>query len=145
MSTYRMELDVHAATAGSVFVASLQLESTMKFKLFSAATAMLFVANAVTGCATRTGYADLYGMPAPASAAVRTIVISPNTRYVNVEGGEVVNFIVGDKAFAWDFFVAPTVSAFDLNEAAPSGMLDHVVRAYISPDPKYIGGDGPAS
>jgi hypothetical protein len=61
---------------------------------------------------------------------------------VNVEGGQIVRFIVGDKAFNWNFYTARSVSSFDLNDVAPAGMLDHPVRAYVSPDPRYIGGDG---
>jgi hypothetical protein len=83
---------------------------------------------------------DFLGDPAIASAATRTIVIPPTARWVNVTGGDVVNFIVGDKSFAWAFNVAASVSSFDLMRVAPPGVLDHTVRAYIAPDPKYMGG-----
>ena len=82
---------------------------------------------------------DLLGNPAPSVAATRTIVITPETKWVNVEGGEVINFIVGDKAFAWDFYVGFTVTSFDLNLVAPPGVLNRRVMAYISPDPRYRG------
>lgn len=97
----------------------------------------------VAACATRTSYVALYGDPAPPSAAQRTIVIGPNTKHVNVEGGEVIRFVANGKEFGWNFFVARTVNSFLLNEVAPPGVLDHEVRAYVSPDPRYIGGDGP--
>lgn len=84
---------------------------------------------------------DLLGDPAPAAAAVRTIVITPDTRWVNVEGGEIINFIVGDKSFAWNFYVGFTVSSFDLNLVAPPGLLQRPVIAYVSPDPRYRGVD----
>ena len=58
----------------------------------------------------------------PYQAAVRTIPISPNTNYVNVEGGEIIRFVSGDQEFAWHFLVARTVRAFDLNEVAPPGI-----------------------
>ena len=92
----------------------------------------------LSACVTRTSYVDLYGDPAPSSGAEYSIVITPATRYVNVEGGQTVNFIVGDKQFAWSFNVARTVHSFDLNEVAPPGVLTRAVRAYVSPDPKYI-------
>jgi hypothetical protein len=95
----------------------------------------------LAACATRSSYVDLYGEPADPAAAQRTIVILPETRYVNVEGGQVVRFVTGDKEFAWNFFVAKSVSSFELNEVAPPGILAHTVRAYVSPDPRYIGGD----
>lgn len=82
----------------------------------------------------------LLGNPAPSNAATRTIVITPTTKWVNVEGGEVVNFVVGDKSFAWDFYVGAGIYKFDLSRVAPPGILDRRVDAYVSTDPKYIGG-----
>lgn len=96
----------------------------------------------VAGCATRNDPIDLYGYPQPPSAYGREIVITPDTRHVNVTGGETIRFIVGDKIFAWNFFVARTVSNFDLNAVAPPGVLDHPVRVYVAPDPRYIGAEG---
>ena len=92
----------------------------------------------MSGCATRTSYTDLYGSPAAPADYQPTIVITPATTYVNVEGGDTVRFMANGKEFAWTFNVARTVNQFDLNEVAPSGMLDHRVHAFISPDPKYF-------
>jgi Heavy-metal resistance protein CzcE len=97
---------------------------------------------ALAGCATRNDPIDLYGYPQPPDAYGRTIVIAPDTRYVNVTGGETVRFVAGDKIFAWNFFVARTVSNFDLNAVAPPGVLDHPVRVYVAPDPRYLGAGG---
>ena len=83
---------------------------------------------------------DLYGQPATPIAASRIIVITPATRHVNVEGGEIVNFIVDGKQFGWNFNTASTISSFELNKVMPAGMLNRSVRAYLSPDPKYMGG-----
>lgn len=77
-------------------------------------------------------YIPLYGTPAEPSQATRTIVIRPNTKYVNVTEGDVVKFVAGDKTFAWKFDTALTVHDFELNEVAPPGTLDHPVRAYIA-------------
>lgn len=85
---------------------------------------------------------DLLGDPAPPSAATRTIVITPETKWVNVTGGDIVKFIVGEKIFAWNFNVGETISAFPLNQVAPPGVLSREVMAYVAPDPRYIGGDG---
>lgn len=79
----------------------------------------------------------LLGDPAPAAAAQRTIQITPDTKYVNVQGGQVVRFDVGGKGFTWDFDSAQTVVDFDLNRIAPPGLLDHPVTAYVSPNPLY--------
>jgi hypothetical protein len=95
--------------------------------------------SALSGCATRTGYTDLYGSAAAPADYMPTIVITPNTRYVNVVGGDTVRFVSGGKEFAWTFNVARTIDQFDLNDVAPPGLLDHTVRAYVAPDPKYWG------
>lgn len=84
---------------------------------------------------------DLLGNAAPSTAATRTIVITPETKWVNVEGGEIINFIVGDQSFGWDFYVGFTVSSFDLKLVAPPGLLQRSIIAYISPDPRYRGVD----
>lgn len=81
---------------------------------------------------------DLLGDPIPVSAATRTIVITPATKYVNVTGGETVRFIAGDKSFAWNFDGSIMVSSFKLNRTAPESMLDHTVIAYIAPNPLYM-------
>lgn len=85
---------------------------------------------------------DLLGDPAPVTAANRTIVIKPDTDHVNVTGGEIVKFSVGDQAFAWNFDGEAYPPAFDLAIAAPPGLLDHRVMAYIAPNPLYMGGGG---
>ena len=103
---------------------------------------------AFTGCMmlsapafSETTRVDLLGYPSTAAAATRTIVITPDTKWVNVEGGEFINFIVGDKSFAWHFYVGFTVTSFDLQLVAPPGLLQRRIMAYVSPDPMYIGRD----
>ncbi|GAC1327871.1 MAG: hypothetical protein NVSMB28_24670 [Collimonas sp.] len=83
---------------------------------------------------------DLLGDPAVVTAATRTIVIAPDTSYVNVTGGEIIKFVVGDKAFAWNFDGADYIDKFDLNQTAPPGILDHRVTAYVAANPLYAGG-----
>lgn len=85
---------------------------------------------------------DLLGDPAPPSAATRTIVITPDTKWVNVTGGDIVKFIAGDKTFAWNFNVAQTISSFDLSQVAPPGILNRKVEVFVAPDPRYIGNGG---
>lgn len=81
---------------------------------------------------------DLLGDAASADAAARSIRIHPDMRFVHVEGGEVIRFIVGDKTFGWDFNGPLTVSSFDLRRVAPTGVLDHEVRIIIAPNPRYM-------
>lgn len=81
---------------------------------------------------------DLLGDAASGDAAARSITIHPDTRYVHVEGGEVIRFIAGDKIFGWDFNGPLTVSSFDLRRIAPAGVLDREVRVIIAPNPRYM-------
>jgi len=74
--------------------------------------------------------ADRYGEAATPADAERTIVIGPNTRWVNVNHGEIVKFVANGKEFAWDFDGVP--QAFDLKQVAPQGAIDHNVRVYIA-------------
>jgi hypothetical protein len=83
---------------------------------------------------------DLLGETASATSADRTIAIKSDTRYVNVEGGQIVNFDVNGKTFVWDFDGGSANQSFDLNQVAPPGLLDHTVTAYVSPNPLYMGG-----
>ncbi|PUA16936.1 CzcE family metal-binding protein [Glaciimonas sp. PCH181] len=81
---------------------------------------------------------DLLGDAMPASAATRTIVITPSTKFVNVTGGERVRFVAGDKTFGWNFDGALQVTSFDLNRIVPANVLDHEVVAYVTPNPTYV-------
>lgn len=81
----------------------------------------------------------LLGETAPLSAAQRTIEITPDTQYVNVQGGQIVNFNIGGKTFTWDFDGPTWVASFNLNRVTPPGLLDHPVTAFVSPNPLYTG------
>jgi hypothetical protein len=92
-------------------------------------------------CSTSSGgmtWEERWGDPAPTAAAGQTIVIKPDTQYVNVTGGNIVKFVDGDKSFAWNFD-GPYGYTFELNRVAPPGVLDHRVMAYVDPDP-YMNG-----
>ena len=97
-------------------------------KVFAPAFAALALSMAsLSASALTTG--DLYGEPGDASAAARTIVVTPQTKFINVTHGEVVKVKVGSREFAWDF--DGTAQPFELNKIAPEGALDHSVRVYI--------------
>ena len=111
---------------------------TSKSLLSTAALAMSLSLPAMSSMAATNS--NLLGDSAPATAASRTIAITPDTKYVNVEGGQIVTFDVGGKTFTWDFDGAEDVTSFELNQVAPPDMLDHPVKAYVSPNPLFIGG-----
>jgi hypothetical protein len=117
------------------------MKSRLIAKLVSALFLPLALHAVIPSAAAVERPVKLLGDPAPASSGTRNIVITPDTKHVNVTGGEVINFIVGNKIFTWSFFVGEGISSFDLNQIAPPGMLDHVVTAYIARDPRYMGGN----
>ena len=80
---------------------------------------------------------SLLGQATPATAATRTITITPDTKYVNVVGGQTVQFNAGGKTFAWNF--NGPIYSFNLNRVAPAGVLDHKVTAYVAANPLYVG------
>ena len=101
---------------------------------------LLLAAACCGACSTPHGmtWQERWGDPVPDSAATKTIVIKPDTSYVNITGGEVVKFVEDGKSFAWNFD-GQLGYAFELNRVAPPGVLDHRVMAYVDPDPYYNG------
>jgi hypothetical protein len=87
---------------------------------------------------------SVYGTPANANSADRTIQLGPDSHWVNVSYGESVRFVASDgdgtdRSFAWRFDVSPAVSAVDLSEVAPADFPDHNVRVFVAEDPLYNG------
>jgi hypothetical protein len=85
---------------------------------------------------------DFLGEPAQApspqralvtAAANRTIVITGDTKQVNVTHYEVVRFVSNGREFTWYFDGLAQPGAFDLMRIAPEGFLDHGVTVYLSP------------
>ena len=79
------------------------------------------------------------GIPAFHQADVdRVIVIDDGDKYVNVEGGESIKFVIGEDSFEWLFDTYDTSPVFNLKEIAPAGLLgDQQIKVYVSPDPLY--------
>ena len=106
--------------------------------LFACAAALMLTITTLCSCAAD-NHAKLLGDAVEPSAASKTITIGSDTAYVNVTRGDIVKFVVGDKTFGWHFDGAGTVSEIDLNNIAPPGVLNHVVKVYIKRDPAYNG------
>ena len=102
-----------------------ELENDMKKVLAVAALAL----SATSLSAAALTFGDLYGEPAEASLAERTIVVTPGTKYVNVKRGEIVKIVAGGKEFAWDF--DGIEQPFELAKIAPQGAIDHSVRVNL--------------
>ena len=99
---------------------------------------MAVASLSLTFCASASD--NLLGQSEPVDQVTKTVVIGPETTFVNVDRGDVVKFVVGDKSFAWSFNSPTNISEVTLNQVAPAGMLDHTVRAYIKRLPVYDGG-----
>jgi hypothetical protein len=82
------------------------------------------------------GRPDLYGEPAPLTAATRTITISLATHLVNVRDYETIKFMVDSDAFAWRFDTAPRLGQLYLDWIAPPGLLKHQVWIFVMTDPR---------
>ena len=117
-----------------------RLHAMKTFPSLSSAVAIALSMSMAMASHAATPRIDLLGTSAPEAAATRTIAIGPGTRYVNVTGGDIVRFVVGDKVFTWNFLLPIGLSSFELNRVAPAGLLDHTVIAYVAPDPRYMGG-----
>jgi hypothetical protein len=109
----------------------------MNSKSFKAVLLGLAISTTAISAMAFTTPVKLLGDAAPVAAAERTIAITPDTKYVNVVGGQTVKFDVNGQAFAWSFDGSQTVSSFDLSRVAPAGVLDHPVIAYVSINPIY--------
>lgn len=116
-------------------------------KFFTLFAAIMFITLLPTGCASTAGgkpRVDLLGDPSTPSAATRTIVIHDNDRYVNVTGGEIIRFIVGDRAFAWNFDSSQNLAPFSLTLIAPPDVtFARDVTVYVEPNPLYVRHRGP--
>ena len=115
------------------------------FKRWQNAAVTTFAASVafslLAGCASA-GSADLnLGTPAEGLSYDRKVLIGVNTKVVNVDGGEVVKFVVeepdgADKSFTWHFdTVRETVG--DLSKLAPVGVLGRPVKVVVGPNPRY--------
>jgi hypothetical protein len=82
------------------------------------------------------------GAPGDSELLDRTITIGPNTKWVNVTGGETVRFVdtVSNKSFVWHFD-APNWETFDLAQVAPDALAGQHVVAYVAQNPEDNSGD----
>jgi hypothetical protein len=56
----------------------------------------------------------LFGSPADAGRADRTVTVAPGTRYIAVNSGETVGFVVGGQTVAWQFAETTRNTTVDL-------------------------------
>jgi heavy-metal resistance protein CzcE len=110
-------------------------------RMLAAALATSAALSLPTGCASTRSAGPALGTPAERHSHDRTVLIRPNTKVVNVDGGEVITFIVREpdgteRSFTWNFDIARETVG-DLRTIAPAGMLDRPVRVVVAPSARY--------
>ena len=112
----------------------------MKLLIPSIAALAFSAASLSAGAALKPS--DLFGEPAQAPSAERaiitavpdrTITITDDTKWVNVNHFEVIRFVSSGREFAWYFDGIAQPRPFDLAQIAPAGFVGHSVTVYVSP------------
>ena len=102
---------------------------------------MLMFAATALGCLT-TAQAQpaspnaMWGSPADAASATRSVVLAADARWANVSQGETVRFVAGASSFSWRFD-GHGARSFDLRSVAPAGMLAQPVMVYVTAAPGH--------
>jgi hypothetical protein len=110
----------------------------MKLNTHIFAVVTLLMSAVALPAVAATDSTEFLGASAPSSSARQEIRIKPDTKYVNVVGGDIVKFVVGEKTFTWNFNGGRNFGSFDLNQVAPAGLLDRPLTVYIAPDPRRL-------
>lgn len=107
----------------------------MKQKPILTSVLALVLATAAFAAQANDKEARLLGEPVPVTPTTpvtRVIIITANTAYVNVTYGDIVQFVIDNKPFVWDFDGNRAVNDMDLAKIAPAGMVKQPVRVYIA-------------
>lgn len=91
-------------------------------------------ANGLTGTP-----ADFGARAAAAVPVDQRIVLTPDTKVVNVNHGDTVEFVVGDKTFRWHFDTFLSEANFALSTIAPADIPAGGVKVYVAANPIYRG------
>jgi len=115
------------------------MENYMKLLIPSIAALAFSAASLSAGAALKPF--DLFGEPARAPSAERaiitavpdrTIMITDETKWVNVNHFEVIRFVSNGREFTWYFDGVAQPRPFDLAQIAPAGFVGHSVTIYVS-------------
>jgi heavy-metal resistance protein CzcE len=119
---------------------TIDTENTMKLLFPRLIVVTLSAASLWAEAALRPS--DLLGEPTQApsveraivtKAADRTIIVTPETKWVNVKHFEVIRFVSNGREFMWAFNGIDQPRPFDLMQIAPAGFVDRGVTVYVSP------------
>ena len=103
---------------------TVALAAVVAFSLLAAGCASIEPTNLDLGTLTEGRFYD------------RKIVVRADTKYVNVDDGEVIKFVIqepgsADTSFTWHFDT-PRQTVGDLSKLAPSGVLSRPVKVYVT-------------
>ena len=76
-----------------------------------------------------------YGSPAPLAQASRHIALRADTRWVNVDDGDTVQFLARGDSFTWHFCTPRGSAVFDLQQITPAHGSFPNVRVYVASNP----------
>jgi hypothetical protein len=123
------------------------MENYMKLLIASIAALAFSAASLSAGAALKPS--DIFGEPARAPSAERTIItavadrtitITDETKWVNVNHFEVIRFVSSGREFTWYFDGVAQPRPFDLAQIAPAGFVGHSVTVYVSPSERDFPG-----
>jgi len=93
---------------------------------------------ALAGANATAHVADPYGISANQALPDRVITVDAETKYINVQQGEIIKFVFQEKSFIWKFDTFNRVP-FDFGEIAPIHFANPKAKIYLEPNPLYIG------
>lgn len=114
----------------------LTLIATLSFASAAISSAAR-AADVDSGANVVTVSAGNYGSSAAPQAASRTINLASAGKSVNVDNGDTVKFVDGERSFTWHFDTLRDTSNFDLAAIAPAQLALPNVRVYVGSNPLY--------
>ena len=94
---------------------------------------------ATAGGAQAAANTNEIGMAPAHPNADRHVVIKADTKWVNIDDGDTVEFNVDGKSFTWHFDTLRGESAFELSKIAPQDVDVGKVVVYVAANPLYRG------
>jgi hypothetical protein len=117
------------------------LKGNIMFNVIRTAIIAAAIAGTTGGAyaATVNNNAKEFGMASNAASADRHVVVKADTKWVNIDDGDTVQFDVDGKSFTWHFDTLRGESAFELSKIAPEGVDAGKVIVYVAANPLYRG------
>jgi len=119
----------------------MNLQKHKAILMLSLACSSVFVAATAQAAhmgAAPTGTIADYGSAAAVQGADTQVTVTPETKWVNVNNGETVQFLVSGKTFAWHFDTFQNSPILNLSAIAPPNVNVGKVKVFVAPDPLYM-------